>query len=544
MLNALVLVGLTAQAAPLRLDPADLRAIEAAAAKSWPNPKAPGGVVAITSGGQVIWSKAYGMADMELGVPMRTDHVFDVGSVSKQFTASLIHLLALEGKLDLDAEVQSVLTDLPRFSEPITFRQLLHHTSGLRDYFNLMLIKGENIFGVPITDEATFALVKGQRDLNFTPGTQFIYCNTGYFLLAKTIEKVTGRSVQQNFRDRIGTPLGMTRSRFDDLSTTIIPGRVQSYAPGQNAFLALRRVETPIGDGGLLTTIDDLAKWAHNFHRDALGGGKLVDALTQRIRISGEPNSYASGIIVNRVNGVQVVSHGGAWLGFRAEFSALPNRDLGIIVLANDSSTAPQAISSAAIDALLDVPAPVAEAAGPFVALTGDDLKAVTGRYTLSGTSLAINVSQREGKLFAQATGQSEFPLTQTGPREFSFAEAGITITFAEAQNGQVPEFTLNQGGRDILAKRAVPFVVSPEARAAWVGTYRSPELGIDLVIEDRNGNLAVRINGNNRGFLQLTADQRGNIVPGWTLRLTEESGRKVIRLDEGRVMNLAFEAN
>jgi CubicO group peptidase (beta-lactamase class C family) len=219
----------------------------------------PGAVVGVIRDGKVVLTKRYGMADIERGVPMSPSAEFFIGSMSKQFTAFAIHLLAHDGKLSLDDDVHLYLPDVPDFGRKITVRHLLHHTSGLRDYFDLMAMAGLRP-GDVIDEDKALALIRRQRKLNFEPGQEWDYSNTGYVLLARIVEHVAGKPFPEFARERIFVPLGMTHTLFQQDYRTLVPGRVLSYVPADTGGYRYAPVNISMaGDGGVLTTMGDLA---------------------------------------------------------------------------------------------------------------------------------------------------------------------------------------------------------------------------------------------------------------------------------------------
>lgn len=239
---------------------------------AYDKPDSPGCALGVYRDGQIAYARGYGMADLERNVPITPRTVFDIGSTAKQFAAATIVMLADDGKLSLDDDLRRHIPELPAYEQPITIRQMLHHTSGLRDYIDLLTLAGERLDGVTTADEALAMLVR-QRELNFTPGSAHLYSNSGYFLFSIIVERVTGRSLREVAQERIFTPLGMTHTEYLGSYDDLIPHRAIAYAPRPDKRL---RVDVSrwaqLGDGAIFTTVEDLLRWDENFYTARVGG--------------------------------------------------------------------------------------------------------------------------------------------------------------------------------------------------------------------------------------------------------------------------------
>ena len=219
----------------------------------------PGCALAVVKDGRILYERGYGMADLDHNVPITPATVFHVASMSKQFTAASIVLLAQEGKLSLDDPVRKYIPELPDFGIPITIRQLIHHTSGLRDQWDLLGLAGWRYSLDLITDDDVLAVMSRQRDLNFPPGTRHLYSNTGYTLLAQIVKRVSGQSFREFTTSHIFQPLQMNNTRFRDDHAEVIKNIAYGYQPAQNAFLISITNFDTVGATSLLTTVEDLA---------------------------------------------------------------------------------------------------------------------------------------------------------------------------------------------------------------------------------------------------------------------------------------------
>jgi CubicO group peptidase (beta-lactamase class C family) len=316
-------------------------------------PGSPGCALGIVRSGGLVYARGYGLASIELGVPITSRTVFDIGSVSKQFTAMAVVLLAREGKLSLDDEIQNYLPEIPRYSRPVTIRHLLHHTSGLRDYIDLLVWSGLDEEAVTDDNDALGILAR-QRGANFEAGAEFRYSNTGFFLLSVLVRRVSGKSLRDFAAERIFGPLGMSHTQYLDRHDQIVPGKAASYARAAGGFrLALANWEQT-GDGAVNTTVEDLLAWDGNFSSGRVGGDAALRELqTAGVLNDGKPITYALGLVVDRYRGARTVAHGGSWAGFRAQLTRFPDLGTSIIVLCNLAEAGPGALAARVADLVL-----------------------------------------------------------------------------------------------------------------------------------------------------------------------------------------------
>lgn len=443
------------------LDPATIARIDSVFA---PLTRAgsPGCAVGVIRGGTLVFSRGYGLASVELGVPVTPATIFDIGSVSKQFTAMAVVLLAGEGKLSLDDEIQRYVPEVPRYSRPVTLRHLLHHTSGLRDYIDVLELSGIQEEAVTGDREALQAIAR-QRGVNFEAGAEYRYSNTGYFLLSQVVQRVSGKPLREFTAERIFGPLRMTHTRYVNRHDEIVPGKAASYRPDPSGGfrLALANWEQT-GDGAVNTSVEDLVKWDRNFSTGLVGAAAALHELEQTgVLNDGTPITYAKGLVVDRRGGLRQVSHGGSWAGFRAWATRFPEAETSVICLCNLSSAGPTALGTAVADLVLSgryrepvsaAMAPAAtDAAGPAPA-TPLPRASLPGRYrsdelladwvvTLAGDTLRLRI----GPLL-------EIPLTP-GPAG-SWLAAGIPFRFL-AVDGRVTGITLTtRGARGLTLAR------------------------------------------------------------------------------------------
>jgi CubicO group peptidase (beta-lactamase class C family) len=368
---------------------------------------APGCAVAIVQDGTIVLKRGYGLANLDYDVPITPSTIFQVGSMSKQVTATAILLLAQEGKLSLDDDVRKHIKEFPDVGQRVTIRHLLHHTSGVRDQLQLLALTGWRYTQDLITDEDVMELVARQKALNFPPGTQHLYSNTNYTLLAQIVQRVSGQSFRAFTTARIFTPLGMTRTFFRDEFGEVVKGQAAAYVPRallnrpspdasaeavaasaaggrQDGFRLNPPNSNNVGPTNLLTTVEDLAVWDRHFDDPKLGGPGLVQQLLQKGKLnSGEEIFYAMGLGIDKYRGLTVIEHPGTDGGFAAEFLRFPDQHFTVLLACNRAGSGPANLARRIADMYL------ADKLGPVdtrivftpIALPEKDMAAYPGLY-------------------------------------------------------------------------------------------------------------------------------------------------------------------
>ncbi len=324
----------------------------------WDRPDSPGAVVGVFHNGEIVHARGYGAANLDHGIPLTPRSVLRVGSISKQFVAMGIALLAEEQQLALGDDIRAYLPEMPDYGSPITIRHLLHHTSGIREYLALVGLIGKREGGVHgYTSREILSLLSRQAALNFEPGERFSYSNSGYFLLAEIIARVSGMKASAFAQQRIFGPLGMTSSRLYDDPTAIVPGLAYGYSRRPDAGYRLDILRSDvIGDLGVVSTVEDFLRWDENFYANVLGtGGRgLVGTLLERGRTTdGEQLSYAGGLEWGDYRGLITVEHSGSAVGYVADYLRFPDERFSVIVLSNFSDFRPGRLARRIADVYL-----------------------------------------------------------------------------------------------------------------------------------------------------------------------------------------------
>ena len=407
----------------------------------WDSTTSPGCALSVIHDGEVIYSRGYGMANLEHGLAITPSSVFRIGSTSKQFAAAAIALLAEQGKLSLDDDVRKHVPELPAYDPPVTVRHLVHHTSGLRDYLVLMRLAGKRNADF-YTNEEVLEILSRQKALNFTPGAEHLYSNTGYFLMSVIVERASGKTLREYADEHIFRPLGMRSSHFHDNHRHIVKKRANGYSRTPDGFEISQTALEMVGDGGVYTSVEDLYLWDQNFYDNRLGSGgpALIDQLlTPGVLNDGEKLTYAFGLGVNDYRGLAKVAHGGAFVGYRAEMIRFPDEKLSVICLCNLAQTNPSQLAQAVADLYLadklaPLPASAGGDAGTEVAraeVSAEALAPLAGHYYDRHAYLLRRIEPREGKLFYVRGPGSESELAPLGDGRFLMLGVPVTVEVA-----------------------------------------------------------------------------------------------------------------
>jgi CubicO group peptidase (beta-lactamase class C family) len=415
---AVALAGVRAASAQA-LPPDVAKQVDAVFAK-WDRPDSPGCSLGVYRNGQIVYKRGYGMEDLNEGVKLTPGSIFHVASMSKQFTAASIVLLAQQGKLSLDDDVHKYIPELPDFGEKITIRNLVHHTSGLRDQWNLLELAGWRYSKDLITDDDVMSVMVRQKELNFKPGDRHVYCNTGYTLMGLIVKRVSGMSLREFTTKNIFEPLGMTHTHFRDNHAEIIKHDAIGYEqPGKDKpfEISITNFDT-VGATSLHTTVEDLQKWDENFYHPTVGGAAFIQQMLERGKLnSGEQLDYAFGLVIGKYKGLATVDHGGADAGYRSDLMRFPEQHFSASALCNFADANPtdlvhkvadivlaKEIKAAAANAPTDAPKEAPKNGdGATISLTADQLNAFTGMYWNREDDGFVKIFVKDGQLTADS---------------------------------------------------------------------------------------------------------------------------------------------
>jgi CubicO group peptidase (beta-lactamase class C family) len=515
----------------------------------WAEPNSPGAVVAVLQDGRIIYSRGYGAANLEYGVANTPATVFHLASVSKQFTAFAIYLLAQDGKLSLDDDVRKYVPKLHDFGKLITIRQLLHHTSGVRDQWNLLALAGWRLDD-EITDDDVARLLFQQTELNFTPGEQFLYSNSGYTLLAMVVKQVSGKTLSEFAKERIFDPLGMSHTHFQDAYGTVVKDRAYSYArqpDGKYRYVAL--TYSTVGPSSLFSTVGDLARWDENFYTAEVGGPALLAEMQQKGKLNnGKEINYASGLFIGKYRGLRTVDHAGGDAAYRTNILRFPDQHFSVVVLANAGDLNPAALSFRIADIYLKdllQPAPDDPTLDdkPEVAVDPKLLDAYVGDYELR-PGFIISFSKDNDHLVSRATGQPSFPMYAVSNTAFRLRVVSAEVVFDEVtQGGTAQHAILHQNGANLPLRRIVATKPAADRLKAYEGHYYSAELGVTYDVLVRENALMVHYP---RGELDLQpvgidAFTTGFPIGNLKFVCADDGQCNALSIDDGRVKALRF---
>lgn len=520
---------------------------------SWNKPSSPGAAVGVVYQGKLIYAKGFGEADVETGAPITPETVFHVASVSKQFTAYAIVLLAQEGKLSLDDDIHKYLPEVLDFGKTITIRHLIHHTSGLRDQWNLLAMAGWQLDDV-ITKEHIFNLVKRQKELNFEPGSTFAYCNTGYTLLAEIVARVSKQAFPTFMEQRVFKPLGMKNTLFYDDDERVVKGRAYSFQKsetGKDTYKKSILSYANVGATSLFTTVTDLAQWISNVRSPTVGTRATMTQMLERGRLTkGDTLPYAFALSHEKYKGFSYYGHSGGDAGFRAFLCYFPKEDYGFIVLSNQAEFNPNGKALEVANLYLgsenkgDKPKVVTVPTKPYQ-FDSTRFSQYVGSYEMAERPSFIMTYSREGnRYFGQATAQGKLEIFPSSDTTFFYNVIDAQVTFHRAKNGEVNRITHSQNGKH-PGNRVTLFVATTDQKKQFVGKYYSPELETFYTITLTTDTLKLIHVHHVEAVLSVTAKDQLH-APWWfiqTIVVVRDSADKVIglRMSNGRVRNLWF---
>ena len=433
---------------------------------AWDRPGSPGCAVAVSRAGELIYSRGYGYANLDYDIPITPQTVFDVASVTKQFVAASLSMLALEGRLSFDDDVRKWLPELPEYEQPITLTHMVYHTSGLRDYLNLFPLAGRDDYH-PISHDQILDMMVRQQALNFAPGERYEYSNTAYMLLAIVIERVSGMSLGDFVQQRIFDPLKMTGSLMYDDFERVIPRRASGYARDDNGKVRMVHnfnFDVP-GDGQMYTTVEDLLRWDNYLHRERPKYYPTI--MLEGTLNTGAPIGRAKGLFLDEYRGLQTVHHTGSSWGFRTVVKRLVKPDLAIAIACNDDNAYPRDLAFRIADHYLadelgpvdkDEPrsdSPGDESSEPAAApVNPDQLADFAGSFHSAELDAIYRFVVIDDQLLLRIEQEPPMPVSFAGPDtcEFDFHPQGwsgpsrVRLEFSRDDGGDVAGFLLNAG--------------------------------------------------------------------------------------------------
>ncbi|HET7462351.1 MAG TPA: serine hydrolase domain-containing protein [Longimicrobium sp.] len=506
----------------------------------WSGTDTPGCAVGVSRGGTIVYERGFGMANLETGTPIGPGTIFHAASLAKQVTAMAVLMLAREGRLSLDDDVRRYLPEVPDYGQPITVRHLLTHTSGLRDYFELLILARGRFEENRITDADMLDAVSRQRAPNFAPGAEFGYSNTGYALAEVLVRRVSGRSLRDYAAERIFAPLGMSHTHFHDDFTMLVPGRAWGYARTGTGWRSSAPNYDVYGATSLFTTVGDLLAWSANLDRPRVGDTAMVRTMsTSATLTNGDSTSYGMGLSLWTDHGERVVEHEGGDPGFRSYLGRWPGRRLAVAVLCNHRSVNSVALGHQVAARVLGF-APEAPPAVPARAAADPRvLQRRAGIYFQPARQEVVELTVRDGRLFTARNGGNE--LIPVDGNRFTVAGRPVEHVF---ESGEHSDYVASSPGyHPVRFEWKAPFPMRPGALLPYAGAYYSPELDATYTVTAATDSTLLLKTGTSAGMTArpVFADA---FVPGQYTILFTRGGRRVtgFHISHPRARRIVFE--
>ncbi|WP_119080872.1 serine hydrolase domain-containing protein [Chitinophaga alhagiae] len=476
-------------------DSASVTKKAAALFAQWHRSDGPGLSVAVLKKEQVLFKRSYGMANLEYGVPMKSNTVMNVASLSKQFTAFSIALLASNGTISLSDDVHTYIPELPDYGHKISILHLVTHTAGLKDQYDLLYLAGWGPDDV-ITNQDALRLILQQKTLNFTPGKQFLYCNSGYSLLALIVERATGQSFPQWTKQHIFLPLGMNNTFFLEDYQQIIPGLAESYNITETGYKKSIIHSTTRGANGLHTTVDDLIKWVSNYSRKIAGNDSVIRMVENLPGNAGQGPElkYGFGQAITSYRGQKLIWHDGYDAGYRSYIGRFPDQELSIIISGNMELLDPKNIAMQLADIYLE--SSFSKGTSPSTAPQTKNIapetveKAIEGYYRFSKDSL-LYIYVVDHNIYGKFANESgRFDIYRVSGNKFAGKDKPFQFAYQKARQGRADTMLFTVGSKTCpLAK--LPDV-DLSAYREYTGNYYCEELSVGYKIQLNDDKIVV----------------------------------------------------
>ena len=508
--------------------------------EKWDRRDTPGCALCVGRNGRPLATRTYGTANLEYGVPIEASTIFEAGSVAKQVTAASIALLAQDGKLSLDDPVRRFVPEVPDFGAPITIRHLLNHVSGLRCQWVLLSLAGRAPGTAVHTVDEILDLVSRQKRLNFPPGDDFLYSNTGFTLLGVIVQRASGQTLAEFSDARLFRPLGMKRTGWRTDHSAIVKGRATAYSMDPDGTFHTEMPFTNVyGNGGLLTTVGDLLIWNTNLDAPRVGGRQMVETLETRGRLNdGFVNEYAGGLIVFEYRGVREISHGGTTGGYRAFVARFPDQRLSISLLCNLNSINTEMIAHQVAEIALEGELRP-RSLEPPVKVAPDELKSLEGVYRDPATDGVLRVLLDKDRLRADGA-----ELVPVAPNRFREAGSAAEFTFTRpAGGGSIRMRAATPGSRPVDYVAVPAFMPAPSQLAEFAGAYDSEELDVTYRVLVHSGRLVVWHRPEPPVAVLPIFSDAFDFGRGRVVRFTRDSAGRIdgFEIFAGRVRHLRF---
>lgn len=522
---------------------------------AWNSLESPGAAVAVEKDGKVIYKKGFGSAELEYNIPITSRTVFHIASVSKQFTCFSILLLEKQGKLSINDDIRKYIPEVPDFGKVITLNHLMHHMSGLRDQWELLVMAGWRLDDI-ITKDQILRIVSRQRELNFNPGDEYMYCNTGFTLLAEVVARVSGQTFPEFTRTHIFEPLKMTNTLFYDDCEKIVKNRAYSFYADSTGYKKRILSYSNAGATSLFTTAEDLCQWSRNFENPVVGDKDIMNKMNLRgVLNNGDTITYAMGQDIGMYKGLKIISHGGADAGYRSFLVRFPDQRFSVNVLSNLASFDPGGMSFQLADIYLKdkevVPGPTkveteskAPAETEEVKIDHNVLASYCGQYDWQ-PGVFVTISIENDKLFVSAPELPKTPMTAVTATEFYVKPVSAKVTFM-LDSGKVSKMKVQMNGGERTVMKIPDFDPAKINLKEYSGDFYSGELSTTYTVVMESGKLIARHLRTGDVMLTLTKPDQftGNKWYFGRVVYTRDSNGKItgFNVSGGRIRNLKFE--
>jgi len=515
----------------------------------WDSTATPGVALATIKDGQIIYERGYGMANLEHNIPITPTSVFRIGSVSKQFTAACVAILALEGKISLDDDIGKYIPELPEYERPIAIKHLVHHTSGIRDYLTLEELAGKSDYDF-YTPEDSVELLARQKRLNFSPGEEHLYSNSGYFLLGVLVQRASGKSLNDFAQEHLFKPLDMKNTHFHDDHTMIVKNRAYGYSPKKTGYRINMTSLDHVGDGGVFTTVEDLYLWDQAFYTNKLGKQLMELLLTPGVLNDGKKLDYAFGLGISEYRGLKTVAHGGSFVGFRAAMIRFPEQGFSVICLANLSNINPSKLCQRVADIYLadqfkEEPKKEPKKKITPITLSKEELEDKAGNYQDEKSGRWAAISVKDDKLLMEAM-REKFVLSPVSKTRFEALETPveISIDFLPEEEGKARKAKVTIEGEEesylVKAPELVP--LTPARLQEYAGEYFNDELPATYKLVVEKGALVFKHKNAPKAPLKAMAPDKFTLR-GMNIEFARDKNKKItgFKLGAGRAVNIEF---
>jgi CubicO group peptidase (beta-lactamase class C family) len=474
------------------------------------NERRPGCAVAIVQNGKIIYKNGFGLANLAAKTPITPSTKLNICSIGKQFTAFAVALLAQQGKLSLDDDIRKHIPEVPDFGSKISLRHLIHHTSGLREIDDLLGLAGHG-WNDPWSKEVVLRLVSQQKDLNFPPGDEYLYCNTSYILLGEIVARVTGTPFQQWMTENIFEPLGMNQTVFFHDPGNFTQKYAMSYGLTANRKYRAERMSKCwyVGAGNVFSTVEDMGKWLINFSHPKVGDEQLMRQLEEQgILNSGDKIDYAFGMVADDNGGLKSFSHGGGGYGYRSHIVRFPEEEFGVIILSNFVYGDPWGRTKLISDLYLADQFTAEKPEGEYhkkrksIAINPGLLDEYVGTYR-DESGILTTVTRTENQLMARKAGEAKLKFYPETDGTFFIKEADVLYSFQKNERGDVTRLTVRSGDAETHFERVLPSALVRKNLAEYKGKYHSDELGSTFTIGTLGSGLVT--SHRRHGRIQLT---------------------------------------